>query len=48
MYGFAALEWNEITAVIICDISAAFDIVNKELPLVRKMNIFGFEKKTLS
>ena len=42
-----ALERNEITAVIMCDISAAFDIVSHDL-LLRKLEIFGFQMNILN
>ena len=42
-----ALERYEITAVIMCDMSAAFDIVNHEL-LIAKLKIFGFQENALA
>ena len=42
-----ALERNEITAVVMCDMSAAFDIVNHKL-LLQKLALFGFQSNVLN
>ena len=42
-----ALERNEITAVVMCDMSTAFDIVNHKL-LLQKLELFGFQSNALN
>ena len=42
-----ALDKNEITAVIMCDMSAAFDLVNHSI-LLEKLALYGFQESALS
>ena len=41
-----ALERKEISAVVMCDMSSAFDVVNHEL-LLGKLELFGFQRNIL-
>ena len=41
-----ALNDNEISAVIMCDMSAAFDLVNHTL-LLKKLQLYGFKESSL-
>ena len=41
-----AFDRNEITATVMLDLSAAFDVVNKDI-LLSKLEAYGFDKKVL-